>query len=87
MEINEEDVIKFYELQSRYDPIATNIAIVGNKARYKNYVKRYLEDYKGKVLMNIDKGITRIFINDVEYSLIHIRNTIDLRGYKFRKFI
>ena len=90
MELNEDDIIKFYELQSRYDPIAPNIAIVGKKERYKKFIKRYIEDFKkptDKIYLNFENGVCRIISDDIEYNFIHIRDLHDLRGYKFRKFI
>ena len=87
MELQEEDVIKFYELLSRYDKLSPNIGIIGNRKKFERIVKQQLKSINYDAVYSDGKRKYTFLKDEIEYTYIHIRDTIDLRGYKFRKFI
>ena len=90
MELNEEDVIKFYEFLSRRDLTSPNIGVVGTNKKFRNYIKNILNRFKKldcRIMKNADGTVYRIMYNDIEYCYVHIRHTYDLRGWTFRKFV
>lgn len=88
MRFEEEDIIKFYELLARYDETSPNIGIVGSKKKFDTYVKRALKNIKYTAVYKNEAGTKyTVLLGDVEYTFIHIRDTIDLKGYYFRKFV
>lgn len=88
MIFEEEDVIKFYELLKHYNKISPNIAIIGSKKKFNNYVKETLKNIDYDVVYKNEIGTKyTILKGDMEYTFIHVRDTIDLKGNYFRKFI
>ena len=93
MNLEKTDIIKFYELHNRFNPLNNNIGIVGPVNRFDNYIARLKLLYQDKkyirVVLSLNDKKLRIINTktDEEVCYIHIQNTNDLTGYYFRKFI
>ena len=93
MIIVKDDIIKFYELQSRLSEISPNIGIVTTEREFKIRVKEILADLK-KHNVRCDSLISRddgrqvtIFIENRELTYICIESMQDLQGRHFCKYI
>lgn len=90
MELDKIDIIKFYILYRHYNPISNNIGIIGDTNRFKNYIKdilKALRKSRCRVISNEDKTKYTIIKDNIEYTYALIRNTDDLKGLYFKKFI
>ena len=90
MIFNEEDIMKFYQLLSRYDITAPNVGIVGTKEVFNRKIHDILNMHRKnrcRIMVNEDRTLYRVIINDMEYCYIHIRQPQDLIGRRFRKFM
>ena len=85
-----EDIITFYTLLKHYDIASANIGIVGGQEKYVKYVDKIvskLSKTNATIIRNATNTKCSIFIGDIEYTYIHLKNYGDLDGLKFRKFI
>lgn len=91
MKLSKEDIIKFYELLSRYDLTSPNIAVVGDKRKFNRQMKEVYKKFKNKpnckIIINENKTKYIILLGDIEITYIHIQQFSDMIGLKFRKFI
>lgn len=90
MELNRNDIIKFYTLYSHYNPLSNNIGIIGDLKTFNDYIKKVdksFEKIKYNKFFNEDKTKYTIICDDIEYSYVMIQTTEDLKNLYFKKFI
>ena len=92
MEITKIDIIKFYTLYQHYNKLSNNIGVIGDSNRFRTYIKTIIKSFgkdknKITIISNINKTKYTIIQNNIEYTYILIRNTDDLEGLYFKKFI
>lgn len=88
----EKDAIKFYELFRHYAISSPNIAVLGDKTKYKKLIQQYLKifDYrKGATHLKINDNKIIFLSDDIEMTLVLIKNYNDLvnSNLKFRKYL
>lgn len=89
---DETDAIKFYALLNHYEPSAPNIAVLGDRRKYKNLIKHYQREYdlrKGGVRLVIGSSKMIFMADGMEVTVLLIENYKDLYNskLKFRKYL
>lgn len=89
---DEKDAIKFYALLNHYDPSAPNIAVLGNRKKYKNLINYYMKEFserKGGVRLKINPKKMIFMAKDMEVTVLFIEHYSDLYNSKlmFRKYL
>lgn len=90
MELNKDDIIKFYTLYSHYDVVSPNIGVIGDNKRFKQVVNakcKLLKKENKDIFTNMNNTKCTIIIDDIEQTYIQIQTTEDLQNRKFSKFI
>jgi len=90
MRLTKQDLINFYDLINHYNKSSPNVAVVGTEKEFKKKMKAILKSIKKYdciIFSNTFRPKYTIFINNIEYSYIHIEKTDDMKGLYFRKFI
>lgn len=91
MPIDKDSIVMFYELLGRFDRTSPNIGVTGTKREFEAYIKKItkaIPKNKGiKLIINPSRTKVTILQDDIEITYIHIENTDNMVGYKFKKYI
>lgn len=89
--LNEEDAKNFYTLLARYNKLSSNVAILGDSKRFKEYTQKvikYCKKNNSKIIINQTRDKVTIIFNDEQIiNYIHIQTIDKMTGYYFRKYI
>lgn len=89
--LDKEDIIKFYMLYERLNPLSNNIGVFGTKDRFFKLITTIQKEYKknknAKIIINQLRNKITILEDDKETCYIHITHCNQLCGLFFRKYI
>ena len=88
MVLNENDLIKFYELRNRQIDTSPNIGVIGDTKTFKLKIKKALKNMEYDYIYTRNNGNTiTVFTGGIETTYIHIETLRDLVGRNFRKYM
>jgi len=88
MFLDRDDIIKFEALKKHYDPIATNIGIIGDREYVEKKIKSIIKATPHNLLIqNESKLCYRLMLDDKETTYYGIQQLDDLDNLYFRKYI
>lgn len=88
MFLDKEDAIKFEVLKKHFDPISTNIGILGDKEYIEKKIASIIKVTPHDLLIRNDKELYyRFLFDDKEITYYGIQQLEDLEHLYFRKYI
>ena len=88
MFLERDDIIKFYELSKHYNPLSTNIGIIGDAKYITNKIKSIKKATPYNIFIQDDTQLRYRFIyDDMETTYYGIQTLDDLAQLYFRKYI
>ena len=89
MELNKNDLIKYWELKSHQKETSSNIGIIGDKKYFKKKMKVILKAIKHYDFMFANKELTKYTMinNGIETTYIQIEKLDDLGNTYFKKYM
>lgn len=86
------DAELFYTLHKYFNPSAPNIAVFGDKEKFKKLIEQYTNEFnpkKGHKIIHISNSKVTFLSDDIELTIVLVNSTLDLLAHniKYRKFL
>lgn len=86
------DAELFYTLHKYFNPSAPNIAIFGDKEKFKKLTEQYTNEFnpkKGHKIIHVSNSKVTFLSDDIELTIVLVNSTLDLLAHniKYRKFL